>query len=320
MCGRIPNAKRHNQLRTPNGIGCNTGSASSQQLLSCVCGDVHAPYAAAVAVIGGPLAIAPWPSHWFRSNRRRARMHGRYLGCRQRTRRGRGTVARASSRLAACAGVAAAALLIGAPCAAVAVADGGGSGSHSNHGGGGNGDGNGGNAGGGNTSDTKPKVGNNRPRTTVGSGRNDVAGGDTSDDQPGQRSGPRQSTWVDRSGSSGGTAAGTPDLAPAPPTVRFGDGRSPHYLPPVGAPHHSSAPTVAPAPAPPPTVIATRPTPSVVDRLLSSSALLSQGGTHSGLLPDPLLGLAGLLVFPAAGGVLGYRQAKAAQAAREGRR
>jgi hypothetical protein len=231
-------------------------------------------------------------------------------------------VAQASSRLAACAGVAAAALLIGAPGAAVAVADGGGSGSHSNHGGdnsggGGNQYGRGGNAGGGNTSDTKPKAGNNRPRTTVGSGRNDVAGGDTADDQPGQRSGPRQPTNLDRSGSSGGTATGTPD--PAPPTVRFGDGRSPHYLPPVGAPHRSSAPTVAPAP--PPNVIATPSSPSVVDRLLSSSALLSQGGAQSGPLPDPVLGLAGLLVFPAAGGVLGYRQAKAAQAAKElGRR
>jgi hypothetical protein len=216
-------------------------------------------------------------------------------------------VARASSRIAACAGAAVAVVLIGAPGAAVAVADGGGSGSHSNHGGGGNqSDGNGGgdNSGGGHATDKKPKSGNQGPRSTVGSGRNATAGG---------------GTWDDRSGSSSGTAdpAGPPEPAPAPPTVTFGDGRSPHYLQPVGPPRQSSAPTVAPAPALPPAVVAIPPGPSRVDRLLSSSAPLREGGAQSGSFADPLLGLAGLVLFPAAGGVFGYRQAKAAQAARE---
>jgi hypothetical protein len=174
------------------------------------------------------------------------------------TRPGRGTVAGASSRIAACAGAAVAVVLIGAPGAAVAVADGGGSGSHSNRGGGGNqSDGNGGgdNSGGGHAADKKPKSGNQGPRSTVGSGRNATAGGGTWDDQAGERSGPRESTAVDRSGSSSGTA----DPAPAPPTVTFGDGRSPHYLQPVGPPRQSSAPTVAPAPGLPPTVVALPP-------------------------------------------------------------
>ena len=36
MCGRIPNTKRHNRLRTPDGTGCSTDNASSLQFPSCV--------------------------------------------------------------------------------------------------------------------------------------------------------------------------------------------------------------------------------------------------------------------------------------------
>jgi hypothetical protein len=34
MCGRIPDAKRHNRPHTPDGTGCNIGNASSLQFPS----------------------------------------------------------------------------------------------------------------------------------------------------------------------------------------------------------------------------------------------------------------------------------------------
>jgi len=248
-------------------------------------------------------------------------MHARYLGYRQRTRPGRGTVARPSSRFATCAGVVVAVLLIGAPGAAVGFADTDGSGAHSNRAGGGNQSERGGDAGGGRAADKKPNVGNQGPRTTVGSGRSDTASkasGTTSGDQAAERSAAQESTTVDRSGSAVLPAepAATPEAPPAPPAVTFGDGRSPRYEQPVDPPQQSGAPAVAPVQTPSSVVVATPPGPSRVDGLLSPSALLQLDGGRSGPMTDPLLGLAGLVLLPAAGAVLGYRQAKAAQAAR----
>jgi hypothetical protein len=229
-------------------------------------------------------------------------------------------VARPSSRFAVCAGVAVAVLLIGAPGAAVAVADPGGSGAHSNHADGGNQSERGGNTGrhqserggnsaGGRAADQTPNLGNTGPRATAGTARSDTVSGNTSSDQVAEPSAPQGSTTVDGS-------AATPEAPPAPPVVRFGDGRSPRYEQPVDPPGRSGAPAVAPVQAPSSAVVATPPGRSWIDRHLSPSALLQLDGGPSGPLTDPLLGLAGLVLLPAAAAVLGYRQAKAAQAAR----
>ena len=244
-------------------------------------------------------------------------------------------MARPSSRFAACAGVAVAVLLIGAPGAAVGVADPGDSGAHSNRADGGNQSERGrntganqsergGNAGGGRAADQKPNAGNKSPSTTVGSSRSETASGSTSVAPVApvapvaEPSAPQGSTTVDGSGSAGLPAdpAATPEAPPAPPFVRFGDGRSPQPAQPVDPPRQSGAPAVAPVQAPSSAVVATPPGPSWVHRHLSPSALLQLDGGRSSPMTDPLLGLAGLVLLPAAGAVLGYRQAKAAQAAR----
>jgi hypothetical protein len=192
-------------------------------------------------------------------------------------------LARGGSRVAACAGITLAVLLIGAPGAAVSVADPGGSGRHSNHGGGGEQSG----GAGGHVAAKKP--GDNGPRVTIGSGRGDNArGGSTV-----HPAGPHR-----------------------PPTVTVGDGRSPHADPPAGPPPQlDSPPPAQPAPPPPPHVVAP-PAGRPWSDPLTRSALVRLQGVQSDPITDPLLGLAGLVLLPAAGALLGYRQAKAAQAAR----
>ncbi|MBV8930298.1 MAG: hypothetical protein JO152_14345 [Mycobacteriaceae bacterium] len=107
-----------------------------------------------------------------------------------------------------------------------------------------------------------------------------------------------------------------PGTAPVPPTAQVGDGRSPHYLPPAGQPPQNEAPAVAPPPPPPPAqVVVVPPRRSWADDLRSASSLVQLDGARTDPLSDPLFGLAGLVLLPAAGVVLGYRQAKAQRAA-----
>jgi hypothetical protein len=73
------------------------------------------------------------------------------------------------------------------------------------------------------------------------------------------------------------------------------------------------APGIAPPP-PPPVVFA--PGPSWVDRLSTPPLVPQQIEVASAAgWSEPLFGLAGLLLIPAAGAALGYRQARAAQQA-----
>jgi hypothetical protein len=157
------------------------------------------------------------------------------------------------------------------------------------------------------------------PTATVGSGRSAVASdGDIA---------PTPET----AGADGATG---PDAVPGPnpagrvgsfqaPRVTFGNGRTPgmdiddppsRWQAPVAEP----APAVLP-PAPPPPVPA--PSHSWVDRIATPPEIATElGVAPTADLSDPLWGIAGLLLIPAAGAALGYRQARATQAAERLRR
>jgi hypothetical protein len=205
---------------------------------------------------------------------------------------GRGTVAQTNLRVAAGVGIVAA-LLAGGPSAAVAIADGGGSHSgQSDKRDRGGSDWSDDNITSGSRSSQKVTSGD-APRTKVGSARD--AG--TSDGRPGS----------DYSPDSPG--------AFKPPKVTFGDGRSPGVQDTDPGPRwRGGAPEPAPPPPPPPSTevvdIAPAPktdrTPKPVIRQLIVAPAAE--------LTDPLWGVAGLLLIPAAGAVLGYRQARANQA------
>jgi hypothetical protein len=207
-------------------------------------------------------------------------------------------VARASLRFAAGVGVVAACLLVAGPNAAVAIAHpGNGDSGRSDNGKRSDGD----RRGGSDYSDDNISGGTggatgHRPSTRIGSGRD--AG--TSDQRPSSDFSPS------RPGQGNS------------PKVTFGDGRSPGVQAPDREPRWRwSAPEPAPPPPPPqvitvplnpPTVTPVREQPGVVQQLVVAPA--------SGL-GDPLWGVAGLLLIPAAGAILGYRQARGAHAAAE---
>lgn len=210
-------------------------------------------------------------------------------------------MARSNLRLAAGVGVVAACLLVGGPSAAVAIADPGGGHSGRN---------------------------DNRKGSDSG-GR----GSDWSDNNI--NSGARSGTSSDRRPSSrvgSGRESGTSDQRPSSdfstdrpgqgnaPKVTFGDGRTPGVQAPATEPRwRGGAPEPAPPPPPevitvplnPPTISPVRETPGVVQQLIVAP---------TAGIADPLWGVAGLLLIPAAGAVLGYRQARGAHAAAELRR
>ncbi|KUH92584.1 hypothetical protein AU187_16220 [Mycobacterium sp. IS-1556] len=124
----------------------------------------------------------------------------------------------------------------------------------------------------------------------------------------------------------GSDAPGAGGSAFDPPQVTFGNGRSPGIQ--SGGPEpRRQAPAPAPAdppppppplppPPPPPT-----PAPAWVHRVATPPASARQFVVAPGAgSTDPLWGVAGLLLIPAAGAVLGYWQARAAQAAERIRR
>ena len=199
-----------------------------------------------------------------------------------------------SLRIAAGVGVVAACLLVGGPSAAVAVADpsGGHSGRSDNNRSGG------GSRSGSDYSDTinrtEPST-DSRPSSRVGSGREsgtseERPSNDYSPDPPGQSRAPK---------------------------VTFGDGRAPGVQDHEPGPQWGwNAPEPAPPPPPPqvitvplnpPVVTPVNPHPGVVQKLVAPTAGVA----------DPLWGVAGLLLIPAAGAILGYRQARGAHAAAE---
>ncbi len=203
-------------------------------------------------------------------------------------------MAQANLRRGAGVGVVVTFLLVGGPSVAMAIADPGGS--HSGRSGSGKGSDSSGRA---STniatrSALKPtaSTASAAPRTTVASGSD--AG--TSNQRPGS------------------------DYSPAPsgsfkaPKVTFGDGRTPD----VQESEAPRAPYVAPEPAPPLPPVVTAPARSWVHSVLVPPVVPQELGVRQAAdLTDPLWGIAGLLLIPAAGAILGYRQARAAQAAAE---
>jgi len=210
----------------------------------------------------------------------------------------RGVVGRANLRVAAGVGVVAAFFLVGAPSAALAGADTSGHGGHSTNGKGSNG----GKPGGSDFSDDNITFGPSKsssgegPQSRVGSGRD--AG--TSEERPGNDYSPDPS--------------GQPGQQFKPPRVTFGDGRTPGIQDHDPGPHWGwyapePAPPPPPPPPPPPVIAPTPPRPEHVQpRGIQQLVVAPTAALH-----DPFFGLAGLLLIPAAGAILGYRQARASQ-------
>jgi hypothetical protein len=219
-------------------------------------------------------------------------------------------VARTNLRLAAGAGVVATFLLVGGPVAATAIADPNGSGSHSGgsdtDGRSGSRDGGGDNSQGGNDSDGSRggDDGFDRPTTRVGSGRE-----------------PGDAPSIDRSDSNAGSGpdqtAGTPGSF-EPPKVTFGNGRTPGVQHDDREPRWRGGVPAAEPPPPPPPPVYIAPAPSLVERLTAPPRMPQQlQVAPAASWTEPLFGLAGLLLIPAAGAILGHRQARAGQAAAE---
>ena len=132
------------------------------------------------------------------------------------------------------------------------------------------------------------------PKTRVGSGRESG----TSGERPGS----------DYSPGPAGTFK--------PPKVTFGDGRTPGVHDTDPEPRwRGSAPEPAPPPPPPPAteVVDISPAPRP-DRTPRPPVIRQLIVAPAAELTDPMWGVAGLLLIPAAGAILGYRQARANQA------
>jgi len=209
-------------------------------------------------------------------------------------------VAPANLRLAAGVGVVAACLLVAGPSAAVALADPGSRhGNHSDNNKRGSVSGSsrsGSDYSDDNINDGANSVNDSRPSSKVGSGRESG----TSDERPSSDFSPN---------------------SPAPsraPKVTFGDGRSPGVQDRGPEPRWGwSAPEPAPPP-PPPQVITVPLNPPTVKPAPQHPGVVQQlVVAPTAGIADPLWGMAGLLLIPAAGAVLGYRQARGAHAAAE---
>ena len=120
----------------------------------------------------------------------------------------------------------------------------------------------------------------------------------------------------------GSDYAGPPAVSVKSPRVVIGNGRSPglQYRDSKPAPETPITPEIVPVvpeaievtapPVPPP--------PPPVERIQPPRPVFEKMGTaKTDTTTDPLFGLAGLILIPAVGAALGYRQARAAQTARE---
>jgi hypothetical protein len=151
--------------------------------------------------------------------------------------------------------------------------------------------------------DDAPSFGNG-PQTRVGSGRTEI----------------QEVTPEDDSGSNDRSGSDHPGASPGqfePPRVTVGNGRTPGVQDNdreprfrVSAPEPAPAPLPPPPPPPPPAP----PKPSWTDRIYTPPVIPKQlSVTPTADWTEPLWGVAGLLLIPAAGAVVGYRQARAAQ-------
>lgn len=232
----------------------------------------------------------------------------------------KGIVAHSAIRIAAGAGVVAASLLIVGPNPADAAADEDRSGSYSEN-------------------DQAPKPDLDPPQMELGTG-----GSDLEDDALAESFAPegqvalRSAAVVEQPAGdnvlaaaqprSGSGYSGQPVTAFRSPRVVVGNGR----IPGTHVPRPGSAPDavlVADAPVSPAAVPAAptaieinipplpRPLPPV-ERMRPAVAVVGEFGTGTvDTVTDPLAGLAGLILIPAVGAVLGYRQARAAQSLRD---
>jgi len=135
-----------------------------------------------------------------------------------------------------------------------------------------------------------------------------------SDDRPSSRVG---------SGREAGTSDERPSSDYSPdrpqfkkPKVTFGDGRTPGIQENDPKPRWSS-PAPEPAPPPPPPEVITVPlNPPAIGPVREQSGVVQRlVVAPTAGIADPLWGVAGLLLIPAAGAILGHRQARAAQSA-----
>lgn len=205
----------------------------------------------------------------------------------------------ANLRVAAGFGIAAAFLLAAGPSAAVAIADPGGSHSgrsdnHDRSGSRGGSDWSNDNIAGGIRGSQRSGAVVDSPRTTVGSGRDSG----TSDERPGLNFSPDPS---------GGFK---------PPKVTFGDGRTPGVQDTNPEPRwRGGGGEPAPPPPPPETTVVDIAPPPTANRTPKPPVIRQLMVAPAAELTDPMWGVAGLLLIPAAGAILGYRQARATQAA-----
>lgn len=263
-------------------------------------------------------------------------------------------MARFSQRLAAGVGLCAAFIMLGG-AATVAVADPGRSYSDRGHGsdrGNGGGNARGGSArdnearGSNDRSGRRGEVGGwkgsadpgvaESPQSRVGSGRVGIAevtesgpsiapnsriasDSDVSSEARTSESIPNVSDAAEAPSGSGSGRADVPSTRFSPPRVTVGNGRDPAIR--RGEPEPRwQAPAIQPAPAappPPPPAPRAPEAPSSWVKLDPAPPVLTQqlGVAAATDWSNPLWGLAGLLLIPAAGAALGYRQARAAQAA-----
>ncbi|KUI42677.1 hypothetical protein AU197_16560 [Mycobacterium sp. IS-1590] len=121
--------------------------------------------------------------------------------------------------------------------------------------------------------------------------------------------------------SGGSGAANAPASAFEPPQVTIGNGRAPQSRYPQTETRWPSTELPAPGAVPalpvlPPPLSPTPLSPTPLDAVATPPAAVRQFVVAPGAgTSDPLWGLAGLLLIPVAGAALGYRQARAAQAA-----
>lgn len=172
------------------------------------------------------------------------------------------------------------------------------------------------------------------PQARVGSGR--IAAADTEDSAPSlaaasdasdssaarvSESGTSPIVEAVAPGGSGSGLAGAPSPRFSPPRVTVGNGREPRAQrgppePQWQAPAPQPGSAAAPPPPPPPPPAAPAPSASPMNQNSAPQALTQQLGVGAATdWSNPLWGLAGLLLIPAAGAALGYRQARAAHAA-----
>jgi hypothetical protein len=214
-------------------------------------------------------------------------------------------VGQANLRLAAGVGVVAACLLVGGPAAAVASADPG----HRSHSGRGDNDRRG--------SDSKRGGSDwNDNNVNNGNGNGNRSSISSSDERPSTRVG---------SGRESGTSDERPssDYSPAAPQfkkpkVTFGDGRAPGVQDHGPEPRWGWSAPEPPPPPPPPQVITVPLNPPTFSPVTTHPGVVQQlVVAPTAAIADPLWGVAGLLLIPAAGAILGYRQARGAHAAAE---